>query len=47
MASGTGNLPNQGMVFTPFDILTAEEQNQLVENIESLADGTIEKRRTR
>ena len=40
MAAGTGNLPNQNMVFTPFDILTAAEQNQLVENIESLADGT-------
>lgn len=40
MATGTGNLPNQNMVFTPFDILTAEEQNQLVENIESLADGS-------
>lgn len=40
MAIGTGNLPNQNMVFTPFDILTAEEQNKLVENIEALADGT-------
>lgn len=40
MASGTGNLPNPGMDFTPFDILTAEEMDDLVENIESLADGT-------
>lgn len=40
MASGTGNLPNQGMDFTPFDILTAEEMDDLVENIESLADGS-------
>lgn len=40
MASGTGNLPNQNMDFTPFDILTAEEMDDLVENIESLADGS-------
>lgn len=40
MATGTGNLPNPGMSFTPFDILTAAEQNDLVENIESLATGT-------
>lgn len=40
MASGTGNLPNQGMSFSPFAILTAEEQNNLVENIESLATGS-------
>lgn len=40
MATGTGNLPNQGMSFSPFAILTAEEQNNLVENIESLADGS-------
>lgn len=40
MASGTGNLPNPGMDFTPFDILTAEEMDDLVENIESLADGS-------
>lgn len=40
MATGTGNLPNPGMSFTPFDILTAAEMNDLVENIESLADGT-------
>lgn len=33
-------LPNPGMTFTPFDILTAEEMNNLVENIESLATGT-------
>lgn len=40
MATGTGNLPNQGMSFSPFAILTAEEQNNLVENIESLATGS-------
>jgi len=40
MATGTGNLPNPGMSFSPFEILTAEEQNNLVENIESLATGT-------
>lgn len=33
-------LPNPSMAFTPFDILLAEELNDLVENIESLADGT-------
>lgn len=40
MATGTGNLPNPGMSFSPFAILTAEEQNDLVENIESLATGS-------
>ena len=39
MASGTGNLPHVGMSFSPFAILTAEEQNQLVANIESIATG--------
>lgn len=39
MATGTGNLPNPSMAFTPFDILLAEELNDLVENIESLATG--------
>lgn len=34
------NLPYDDMVFTPFDPLTAAEQNQLVSNIESLAAGT-------
>lgn len=33
-------LPNTGMTFTPFDPLTAAEMNDLVENIESLSDGT-------
>lgn len=33
-------LPNTGMSFTPFDILTAAEMNELVENIEALSDGT-------
>ena len=33
-------LPNPGMAFTPFDILLAEELNDIVENIESLSDGT-------
>lgn len=33
-------LPNPTMSFTPFDILTAEELNDLVENIESLQDWT-------
>lgn len=40
MPTGTGNLPNQSMSFSPFAILTAEEMNNLVENIEALADGT-------
>lgn len=40
MATGTANLPNPGMSFSPFAILTAEEQNNLVENIESLATGS-------
>lgn len=40
MATGTGNLPNPSMAFTPFDILLAEELNDLVENIEALAAGT-------
>lgn len=34
------SLPNPGMSFTPFDPLTAAEQNDLVENIEALADGS-------
>lgn len=34
------SLPNAGMSFTPFDPLTAAEQNDLVENIEALAAGT-------
>lgn len=33
-------LPNPAMSFTPFDILTAEELNNIVENVESLAAGT-------
>lgn len=33
-------LPNPGMSFSPFAILTAEEMNDLVANIESLSDGT-------
>ena len=33
-------LPNPSMSFTPFDILTAAEMNDLVENIEALAAGT-------
>lgn len=40
MATGTGNLPNPSMAFTPFDILLAAELNDLVENIEALATGT-------
>lgn len=40
MATGTGNLPNPSMSFSPFAILTAEEMNNLVENIESLATGS-------
>lgn len=40
MATGTGNLPNPSMSFSPFAILTAEELNDMVDNIESLADGT-------
>lgn len=33
-------LPNPSMSFSPFAILTAEEMNNLVENIEALADGS-------
>lgn len=33
-------LPNTSMSFSPFAILTAEEMNDLVENIESLSDGS-------
>lgn len=33
-------LPNPSMSFSPFAILTAEEMNDLVENIEALADGS-------
>lgn len=33
-------LPNPGMSFTPFDPLPAASLNDLVENIEALADGT-------
>ena len=33
-------LPNTGMSFSPFAILTAEELNDMVENIEALAAGT-------
>lgn len=40
MATGTGNLPYPGKSYTPFDILTAEELNEDVANIESLATGT-------
>lgn len=39
MATGINNLPNPGMSFTPFDILTAAELNQMVANIEALATG--------
>lgn len=34
------SLPNPSMSFTPFDTLPASDMNDLVENIESLADGT-------
>lgn len=40
MATGTGNLPKQDMEFNPFDPLPASQLNDLVENIESLADGS-------
>ena len=40
MATGTGNLPYPGKVYVPFDILTAQELNEDVANIESLATGT-------
>lgn len=33
-------LPNPGMVFTPFDPLPASDLNDIVENVEALADGT-------
>lgn len=34
------SLPNPGMSFTPFAVLPASELNDIVENIEALADGT-------
>lgn len=34
------SLPYPSMVFVPLDVLTAEEMNQLVANIESLSAGT-------
>lgn len=34
------SLPNPSMSFTPFDVLPAEDLNDIVENIESLADGS-------
>lgn len=34
------SLPYPGMDYIPFDILTAEELDQMVANIESLADGS-------
>lgn len=40
MATGVNNLPYPGKVYSPFDILTAEELNEDVANIESLATGT-------
>ena len=40
MATGTGNLPNPSISFSPFAILTAEQMNNLVSNINSLATGT-------
>lgn len=40
MATGINNLPFPGKVYNPFDILTAEELNEDVANIESLADGS-------
>lgn len=40
MSTGTGNLPYPGKVYSPFDVLTAEELNEDVANIESLADGS-------
>jgi hypothetical protein len=40
MATGTGNLPNQNMDFVPLATLPAADLDKLVDNIESLADGT-------
>ena len=40
MATGTGNLPNQNMDFVPLATLPASDLDKLVENIESLADGS-------
>ena len=40
MSTGINNLPFPGKVYNPFDILTAEELNEDVSNIESLADGS-------
>lgn len=34
------SLPYPSMTFVPLDVLTADEMNQLVANIESLADGS-------
>lgn len=39
MATGTGNLPHPGMAFTPFDILTAQQMNYIVDNYQSVATG--------
>lgn len=40
MSAGTGNLPNQNMDFVPLATLPAADLDKLVDNIESLADGT-------
>lgn len=40
MATGTGNLPNPSMAFTPLDQLPASDLNKVVANINALASGT-------
>jgi hypothetical protein len=40
MSTGTGNLPNQNMDFVPLATLPAADLDKLVDNIESLADGS-------
>lgn len=40
MATGTGNLPNQGMDAVPFTPITSQWGDEVIENIESLADGS-------
>lgn len=40
MATGIGNLPYAMPAVSPFDTITAQETNERIANIESLADGT-------
>ena len=40
MSTGIGNLPYAMPAVSPFDTITAQETNERIANIESLADGT-------